>query len=47
MKFLHFLNALLWLLNAICWAFYAHVPLMAVCSLAVAVSTAYLAWSDQ
>ena len=47
MKFLHYLNSALWLANAICWAFYAHVPLLAVASLATAIGSAYLGWSDE
>lgn len=47
MKFIHFLNAILWFANSVCWAFYAHVPVLAAGSLAVAATTAYLGWSDQ
>lgn len=42
MKFIHFLNALLWFANSVCWAFYAHVPV-----LAIGVTTAYLGWSEE
>ena len=39
MNALHYLNAALWLANAITWAFYAHSTPMAVASLgAVALS---------
>lgn len=42
MKLLHFVNAGLWLANAVCWAFYAHVPLMGIGSLAIAAATVWL-----
>ena len=45
MRLLHFINAGLWLANAICWAFYAHVPLLGVASLATAGITAWLGWT--
>lgn len=47
MKLLHYVNAALWFANSVCWAFYAHVPLLAVVSLGTAVATAYLGWSEQ
>lgn len=46
MNALHYLNASLWFANAICWTFYAHVPLLGVASLVTAVATAYLGWSE-
>lgn len=46
MKALHFVNAILWLANAVCWAFYAHVPLLGIASLATAAGTAYLGWGE-
>ena len=46
MKVLHVMNAGLWLANSVCWAFYAHVPLLGVASLVTAVATAYLGWSE-
>jgi hypothetical protein len=42
MKVLHYLNAALWVANALCWALYAHVPLMGIGSLAVAAATVWL-----
>lgn len=42
MNALHYLNASLWFANAICWTFYAHVPLLGVASLVMALGV--LSW---
>lgn len=42
MRFIHFLNAVLWLANAGVWFGYAHVPAMATVSLAAASLAVYL-----
>lgn len=47
MKLLHFVNAGLWLANSVCWAFYAHVPLLAVASLVTALGTGWLGWTAE
>lgn len=46
MSALHYVNAALWLANAVTWAFYAHVPAMAVASLGAAVLSIVLARGD-
>lgn len=42
MKLLNLLNAFLWLVNALLWAAYAHVPLMACASIGAAVGSYWL-----
>jgi len=46
MRFLHFLNGVMWLANALVWAFYAHSPVMAVASLAAAFIGFFLSRSE-
>lgn len=47
MKFLHVLNAVAWLANAITWATYARVPSMAVVSGMACILALYLAREEQ
>lgn len=47
MMFLHVLNAVAWLANAIVWATYARVPFMAVMSGVACVLALYLARQEQ
>lgn len=47
MKFLHVLNAVAWLANAIVWATYARVPFMAVVSGMACLLALYLAREEQ
>lgn len=46
MSALHYVNAALWLANAVTWAFYAHVPAMAIVSIAAASLSLALARSQ-
>lgn len=39
----HILSALLWFCNAGMWAFYSHVPAMAVASLGAAIASLLIA----
>jgi len=43
MNALHYINAVLWLANAVTWAFYAHSTPMGVASLGAAVLSLILA----
>ena len=47
MKFLHVMNAVAWLANAIVWAVYARIPFMAIASGMACVLALYLARQEQ
>lgn len=46
MMLLHAVNAIAWMANAVVWAFWAQVPLMAVASLAAAGLSVLLARNE-
>ena len=46
MRFLHYLNAVLWLLNSLLWGTYAHSLLMAFASLGAAVGSYWLSLEE-